>query len=187
MRLLEDYMTAVHGRILGLVIVMGSWACSAQEASIPLGQIERDAPLAARLTLPDNVSAHSPFSSSLPSVAVPAAISAASFARMPTVTVPRTLDSRYFMLNGMHLAMALLDVEITQRCIANHQFKEGNPMMPSSLGAQLGVDFALVGYGSYVSYKLKKQRSNLWWISPMIGVTTHSVGVGIGFNALAHQ
>jgi hypothetical protein len=59
--------------------------------------------------------------------------------------------------------------------------------MPSSLGAQLGVDFALVSYASFVSYKMKKQRSGEWWITPMIGVTTHSMGVGIGFHALAQQ
>jgi hypothetical protein len=83
--------------------------------------------------------------------------------------------------------MAMLDVVVTQRCIATHQYREGNPLMPSSLGAQLGVDFALVGYGSFVSYKLKKQGSSVWWITPVIGVTTHSVGIGINFHALAHQ
>ena len=180
-------MNAVHGTMLGLAIMMGGWACSAQEATIPFRQIERDAQLAARLTVPGNKTASSPFSSSLPSGAVPAAPSAAGFVRVPPVTVPRTLDSKYFLVNGLHLAMAVLDVEMTQRCIATHQYKEGNPLMPSSLGAQLGVDFVLVGYGSFVSYKLKKHGSSMWWITPMIGVTTHSIGVGIGINALAHQ
>jgi hypothetical protein len=179
-------MNTAHGTILGLAIAMGGYACSAQEVTMPLGQIGRDAKLSATLTLPGNETANSHFSSSLPTVGVPAKLSAAGFARVPADTVPRTLDSRYFLLNGLHLAMALLDVEVTQRCIATHQYKEGNPLMPSSLGAQLGVDFALVGYGSFVSYKLKRQRSNLWWITPMIGVSTHSVGVAVDFNALAH-
>jgi hypothetical protein len=83
--------------------------------------------------------------------------------------------------------MAMADVVMTQRLIATGQYKEGNPLMPSSRGAQLGVDFALVGYGSYVSYKMKKQGYGSWWITPMIGVTTHSIGVGIGFNNLAQH
>jgi hypothetical protein len=183
-------MNAAHGTILGLVIAMGGWACSAQEATIPFRQIERDAQLSARLTVPGNEPTGSLFSSSLPSGVTPAAhlsASAAGFVRVPPATVSRTLDSRYFLVNGLHLTMAMLDVVVTQRCIATHQYREGNPLMPSSLGAQLGVDFALVGYGSFVSYKLKKQGSSVWWITPVIGVTTHSVGIGINFHALAHQ
>lgn len=183
-------MNAAYDTILGLMIAMGGWACSAQVATIPSGQIERDGQLSARLTAPVNQPAGRLFSSSLPSGIVPVehlSASAAGFVRVPPVTVSRTLDSRYFLLNGLHLTMAMLDVAVTQRLIATQRYGEGNPLMPSSCGAQLGVDFALVGYGSFVSYKLKKQRSGEWWITPMIGVATHSVGVSIGFNDLAHR
>jgi hypothetical protein len=183
-------MNTAHGMILGLAIAMGGWACYAQVATIPSGQIERDGQLSAKLTAPVNQPTGSLFLSSLPSGIVPAehlSASAAGFVRVPHVKVSRTLDSRYFLLNGLHLTMAMLDVVVSQRCIATHQYKEGNPLMPSSLGAQLGVDFALVSYGSFVSYKLKKQGSGEWWITPMIGVATHSMGVSIGFNDLAHR
>ena len=180
-------MNTAHGMILGLAIAMGGWACSAQVATIPSGQIERDGQLSAKLTAPVNQPTGSLFSSSLPSGIVPAehlTASAAGFVRVPRVTVSRTLDSRYFLLNGLHLTMAMLDVAVTQRLIATGQYREGNPLMPSSLGAQLGVDFALVGYGSFVSYKLKKRGSNLWWISPAIGAAAHGVGAATG---LANQ
>jgi hypothetical protein len=180
-------MNATHGTILGLAIAMGGWACSAQVATIPSGQIERGAQLSARLALPGNETASSPFSSILPTVVGPAALSAASFARVPSITVPQTLDSRYFLVNGLHLAMALLDVEVTQRCIATNQDREGNPLMPSSLGGQLSVNFALVGYSSFVSYKLKKHQSRVWWLSPMMGAAAHSAGIGTGISALSHQ
>ena len=182
-------MNTAHGTILGLVIAMGGWACSAQVATIPSGQTELGGRLRAELTAPANQPAGSFFSSSLPSGVAPVkhlSASAAGFVRVPRVTV-RTLDSRYFLFNGLHLTMAMLDVAVTQHLIATGQYREGNPLMPSSLGAQLGVDFALVSYASFVSYKMKKQRSGEWWITPMIGVTTHSMGVGIGFHALAHQ
>ncbi|MGP8259833.1 MAG: hypothetical protein ACLQM6_07765 [Acidobacteriaceae bacterium] len=183
-------MNTAHGTILGLVIAMGGWACSAQVAAIPSGQTGLSGRLSTELTAPVNQPAGSLFSSGLPSGVVPVehlSTSAAGFVRVPRVTVSRTLDSRYFLLNGLHLTMALLDVVVTQRCIATGQYREGNPLMPSSLGAQLGVDFALVGYGSFVSYKMKKEGFGEWWITPMIGVATHSVGVSIGFNDLAHR
>jgi len=180
-------MKAVHGTILGLAITVGSLACNAQGYTIPSEPIDRDGKLAATLPVLDNETARSLFSSRLPTGVVPAVPSATGFVRVTSVSAPRTLDSRYYLINGLHLAMALLDVGISQRCIATNQYKEGNPLMPSSLGAQLGVDFALVSYGSFVSYRMKKQGSSAWWVTPIIGVGTHSVGVAVGFNVLAHQ
>jgi hypothetical protein len=83
-------------------------------------------------------------------------------------------------LNGLHLGMGMLDVALTQHCIAAHQCSEGNPMMPSSLGAQLGVDFASVGYTLWASYRLKKRHVALWWLSPTTGIAAHTAGVVTG-------
>jgi hypothetical protein len=76
--------------------------------------------------------------------------------------------------------MAVLDVELTQHCIANHHCVEGNPLMPSSHAGQLGINFALVGYGAFVSYKLKKQDRKLWVLSPTAGIAAHTLGVATG-------
>ncbi len=182
-------MNAVPGTMLGLAIAMGGLACSAQQPLIPFAQIERDAQLSARLTAPDNetainLSSSSFSSSSLSPGVVAAAPSAASFVRVPPAKVPRTVDSKYYLFNGLHLAMAGLDVAMTQRCIASHNCREGNPLMPSSLAGQLSVNLALVGYSSFISYKLKKHGSRLWWTSPAVGVVAHGVGVATG---IAHQ
>ena len=70
---LEGSMNAVQGTILGLVIAMGGRACSAQVATIPSGQIERDgSETLARITVPIKQPPDSLFSSSLPSGVVPA-------------------------------------------------------------------------------------------------------------------
>ena len=183
-------MRMAHGTILGLAIAMGGWPGNAQVATIPSNPIARVGQLTASNAVPVNQPAGNFFSSSLPSGVVPPehlSTAAIGLVRVPPVIFPRTLDSKYFLLNGMHLTMAMLDVVMTQRLIATGHYVEGNPLMPSSRGAQLGVDFALVGYGSFVSYKMKKQGSGQWWITPMIGVTTHSIGVGIGFNNLSQQ
>jgi hypothetical protein len=84
-------------------------------------------------------------------------------------------------MNGLHLGMAAFDVAMTQRCIADHYCKEGNPLMPSSLAGQLSIDLAYVGYGTFVSYRLKRHGSKLWWLSPTVGVASHTVGVATGF------
>jgi hypothetical protein len=77
--------------------------------------------------------------------------------------------------------MAVFDVEMTQHCIANHHCVEGNPLMPSSHAGQLSVNFALVGYGTFISYRLKKQENKLWLLSPTVGIAAHTVGVASGF------
>jgi hypothetical protein len=170
-------MNAVHGTMLSLAIVMGGWVCSAQEASIPFGQLERNTQLSARLTAPGDGAA----SSLSPGAGAPEP-SASGFVRVPPATVPKTLSSKFYLLNGLHLGTAVFDVEMTQHCIATHNCREGNPLMPSSQAGALSVSFAFVGYGAFVSYKLKKHRSNLWWISPTAGVAAHSVGIATGFE-----
>jgi hypothetical protein len=174
--------------MLGLALAMGCCTCSAQQTTVPFGQLERDAQLTARLSLPSTDGSGSLSSSSLSAAAVGAMEpSAAGFVRSapPSPAIaPRTINSKFLLLNGLHLGMAVFDVEMTQHCIADHHCREGNPMMPSSQAGALSVSFGLVGWGSYVSYRLKKHGSNLWWISPTTGTSAHVVGVASGF---AHE
>jgi len=94
----------------------------------------------------------------------------------------RTANRRYFLLNGLAAGMAVFDVEMTQRCIADHRCLEANPVMPSSHLGQLSVNFALAAYGAWWSYRLKKQHSKVWWIFPTTGIAVHSAGVATGFE-----
>src|ERR1035438_3609493 len=149
---------------------MGGLACSGQGAKIPLRQIEKDAQLSASATVPANEAAvsHSYEMSS-------GASTSAGFVFVPpTPPRPRTLSKGFLLLNGLHLGMAVFDVEMTQHCIANHHCVEGNPLMPSSHAGQLGVNFALVGFGTFISYRLKKQENKLWLLSPTVGIAESS-------------
>jgi hypothetical protein len=111
-----------------------------------------------------------------------ASSSSASFVLAPPQNrFPRTANTKFFVLNGLHLGMAIFDVETTQHCLADHHCVEGNPLMPSSAGGQLGVNFVLVGFGAYASYKLKKDDCKLWGLSPTIGIIAHTFGVATGF------
>jgi hypothetical protein len=170
-------MKTVHGTMLGLALAIGCSACCAQDATIPIRQIERDAQLSATAAIPPREAGVSR-SYALPS----GSSSSASFVFVPPAPkAPRTLSRRFFLLNGLHLGMATFDVVMTQHCIADHHCQEGNPIMPSSYAGQLGVDFALVGYGAFISYELKKRENNLWWLSPSVGVAAHTAGVATGF------
>lgn len=94
----------------------------------------------------------------------------------------RTADSRYLLLNGLELGLGLFDVAMTQHCIADHHCREGNPLMPSSLGGQLGINFGYAAYSSFISYKLKKRHSQFWFLAPTAGIAAHGVGVASGFQ-----
>jgi hypothetical protein len=92
------------------------------------------------------------------------------------------MDAHYFLINGAHLSMAVLDIGMTQHCIAAHRCTEGNPLMPKSFAGQLSVELPLVGLGSGVSYSMKKQRFRGWWIAPAVGAAAHGVGVISGLR-----
>jgi hypothetical protein len=150
----------------------------AQDTTIPLRQIERDAHLTANLLVPSDEAA---INHSIEAYPMPTAASG-FFYSQPTYKRPRILDSKYFLLNGLHLGLAALDVGLTQHCIATHRCREGNPLMPSSLAGQVSVDSALVGTSAFISYSLKKHESKLWWFSPAVGIGGHAVGAASGLR-----
>lgn len=169
-------MKTVNVTVLGLAMAIGSLAVSAQDTAIPFKQIEKDAQFSANLMMPPGEAAVSRANGGA-SVSSSAAV---SVFRAPAPVRPQILDKKFFLLNGLHLGMAVLDVSMTQHCIADHHCQEGNPLMPSSLAGQLGVDFAFVSYGTFVSYKLKKHGSKMWWLSPVVGSGAHGAGVASG-------
>jgi len=54
--------------------------------------------------------------------------------------------------------------------------------MPASHAGQLGVNFALVGYSTFISYRLKKGGNRMWRAAPIAGIAAHTVGVASGFR-----
>ena len=99
-----------------------------------------------------------------------------------SVPKPRVADSKFFLMNSIHLGMAVADVELTQHCIANHQCREGNPLMPSSHAGQLSIGIGYVALGSFASYRLKKRRSPYWWLPPTGGIAGHAAGIATGLS-----
>ena len=174
-------MNRLCAAVVGLSLAWGvsgkEPTCLAQNAKVPFKQIERDAQLSANLMLPD---AEATVSRSNEAYFSPAT-SAGSIYVQPTYKPSRIFDFKFFLVNGLHIGVTALDVGLTQHCIANHHCREGNPLMPSSLGGQLAVNSALVGTSVLVSYRLKKQNSKIWLLSPVIGLSAHSAGAITGF------
>jgi hypothetical protein len=154
--------------------------CDAPKTAIPFDQIVREAQASTESIASGGESSSSLALNNIPVDLMPFSLSAVSVNRASPVRTPQTFSTSYFLLNGLHLGMALFDVELTQHCINNHTCREGNPLMPSSHAGRLGVSMALVGYGSFFSARQKKNHSKYWWISPTAGLASHTAGVATG-------
>jgi hypothetical protein len=162
---------------LGLTVALAGWTCSAQENPIPFERLHHDAELQTYFLA---AAADGNSSSSAP--AASSSTTGFVYAR-PSPSVPRPVVTKsYFLLNGLHLGMALADVEMTQHCIANHRCKEGNPMMPSSEAGQIGINVGIFAYAAGSSYWLKKHKSPIWWMPPAVGIVAHTIGVASGLR-----
>jgi hypothetical protein len=145
-------------RHLALVVLLAASASSAQQVKLALPELAQPASV----------------------VAAPAPYVAEPYKFSPPPQ--HTVDARYYLINGVHLEMMLLDVQMTRHCINAGTCKEGNPLMPSSLGGQLGLGFAFVGGGIVDSYYLKRRHSRFWWIAPVVGIAAHGVGIASGIR-----
>lgn len=178
-----------YGLVLGTAILMGGWACFAQETPIPFNQLHWNTESSARpVALGPVLAITSPSgpTSSVSASASPAVIASATggIVRVPTATDWSILGAKYFLLNGLQLGLTGLDVALTQHCIAEHHCQEGNPLLPSSLLGRISVEFTLVSLSAFASGRLKKQGSKHWWIPPAVGIAAHGVGIATG---LAHE
>ena len=172
-------MNAVHGWGVGLVIALGASACVAQATAAayeelpPAPQVQPHIMLSAK-NAPEPVLPGAPTSYSL----------AVNNAPPMAAKRHRAIDAEFLLVNGLHLGTAILDVELTQSCIASHHCQEGNPIMPSSQAGQFAVSFAFVAYGSGVGYWLKKHKSRMWWMPAAAGIAGHTAGAATG---VVHQ
>ncbi|HEY1987405.1 MAG TPA: hypothetical protein VGG85_18470 [Terracidiphilus sp.] len=159
-----------------VLLAMGACICPAQGQLVIFAEIEREA--ASRPTswaLP--VDAASAGDSWAPA-GFAAQVAGLSF--KPSGASPKPMDAQYFLLNGAHLTMAVLDAGMTRHCIQAHRCVEGNPIMPTGFSAQLTIDLSLVSFGSVTSYRMKKQRFRAWWIAPAAGAVAHAAGAVSG-------
>ncbi len=170
-------MNSVHGTIIGVVMAFGCLVCSAQDAPGTIREMNQEARLS---VLAPSPSSEVGFSREFEMSAASSSSAGFVFAQ-PKNRFPRTVSTGFFVLNGLHLGMAIFDVEMTQHCLADHHCFEGNPLMPSSTRGQLAVDFATVSFGALASYRMKKNDSKLWILSPTVGIAAHTLGVASGF------
>ena len=171
--------TAILSALI-LTIATGSNLLYSQEVALPFAQLSNSAKLPTLMAANDSSSAATSAMVSEPSSA--ASSSSRFVARPPASPVhTRVVDRSYFAENALHLGMALFDVEMTQRCEAQHTCREANPFMPSSQAGQLSVSLGFVAYSATGSYFFKKHERKTWWLPSAMGTTFHAVGVATGF------
>ena len=170
-------MKRIESIALGLTVALAGWTCSAQENPIPFERLQHDAQLQIHL-VEDAADGNSSSSGPAATSFAPGFVSS----RLSPAVARPVLNKTYIVLNGLHLGMALADVEMTQHCIADHRCKEGNPMMPSSQAGQISVSVGIFAYAAGSSYWLKKHKSKMWWAPPAVGVVAHVIGFASGLR-----
>ena len=172
-------MKTLKGTALALFMTMGGWACHAQQVAVLSGQPPEAPQPQVHFALPAEIS-----SGGISTTGVEEFLSGEDFEPAHPSASVHIMDRKFLLLNGLHLGMALVDVEMTQRCLANHHCREGNPFMPSSHGGQLAVVSSLVTLDFGASYQMKKSKMKMWWLAPTGGILTHTIGAVTG---MMHQ
>ncbi len=166
---------ACHATLIFCFVIAGTLGRS-QEESIPFDEVQ-DAQQAQTLqaeSIPGTL-----FSAANSKAALGAAVRPAMHPLRPMRS--RGFARSYLMLNGIHLGMALLDVEMTQHCMAEHRCTESNPIMPSSYAGQIEVDLGWVTFAAADSFWARKHNIRGWWLAPMVGIAAHAAGAVTGF------
>jgi hypothetical protein len=173
----QEFCMKTGGVLFVLALVAANVACQAQMPSIPFDTIQQESqPQLERAS--DLVVAAATNASSSNAIAPTAIVTTQ---RTPAI-IPRMGTKSFVVLNAIHLGMALLDVGMSQRCISDQHCKEGNPLMPSSLGGQLGLSLGMFAYATGTSYYFKKHGSRWSWVPPAAGIGVHTVGVLSGIS-----
>ena len=157
-------------------LTLSGLCCSAQQTAIRFPAFEESPTYLASDEGTNGIPSTSPTVVSKSSGSATAVMMMTGSVHAPAVVAHRSIGLSVFVVNMIQISAAGLDIAMTHRCIAGRTCKEGNPMMPSSLGGQVGVDVALISYSAFVSCRMKKRGSRMWWLSPMVGTAAHIVG-----------
>lgn len=94
----------------------------------------------------------------------------------------RIVTPGFVALNTASFGAAALDVALTRRCIHAGTCHESNPFMQGGAGRQYGIALGMAAAGTFVSYKLKKEGSRAWMLTPIIGIGVHGFGAGMALR-----
>ncbi len=161
--------------LLVFAFISATAIANSQDSQVPFARLENNSHLQ---TLSD---ATEPAGAD-PTESRPSALAGSAFTPVHSTQFrhPRILDRNYFLLNGIHMGMAIFDVEMTQHCMAEHRCTESNPIMPSSQAGAISVAFGFVGYTAATSYRMKKHQVRIWWMAPVVGIAAHTAGASTG-------
>ena len=77
----------------------------------------------------------------------------------------------FLALTAALSALTVLDVELTQRCLAHGICHEGNPLLPESRWKVYVIQIPLTAGASYLGWRLRKGKAR-YWRGPQVGVAT---------------
>ena len=91
----------------------------------------------------------------------------------------QTVDKKFVAFNAANFAMTAADIEYTQNCIADHTCYEANPLMGQSRAQMYSVGMGIAALQTWASWYLKKGGGHSWMVAPIVGITTHTLGIGL--------
>jgi hypothetical protein len=101
-------------------------------------------------------------------------LSTACFAQAPAQAP--VIDWKYLAVAGAYATATGVDLWSTHHLLSTGKYKEGNPIMPQSLGGQLAMDSGIFACETFLSYRIKKNGSKWWFLGPSIGIGSHIFG-----------
>ena len=118
-------------------LTLSGLCCSAQQTAIRFPAFEESPTYLASDEGTNGIPSTSPTVVSKSSGSATAVMMMTGSVHAPAVVAHRSIGLSVFVVNMIQISAAGLDIAMTHRCIAGRTCKEGNPMMPSSLGGQL--------------------------------------------------
>jgi hypothetical protein len=88
----------------------------------------------------------------------------------------------YWILTAITLGVTVVDVELTQHCLANGLCREGNPLLPSNRGKVYAIQLPLAIGVSYIGHRWHKDGFKYWWVPQAAVIAGHGVGIGFGMR-----
>jgi hypothetical protein len=89
----------------------------------------------------------------------------------------KTADKKFWVVTVASFASTIADEEITQYAIRTHPLREANPILGQTRKSAYPVLLGIGSASTYLSYRLKKNGSDLWYVPQAFVIGSHSFGV----------
>jgi hypothetical protein len=96
----------------------------------------------------------------------------------------KLLDGKSIALGVAVFGLTSMDLEFTQHCLHEGTCRELNPVLPHSRLGMYAVNTPVNLAVMYFSLRRRAAGKRSWWVSPIVDIGSHMVGVGSNMRFL---